>query len=987
MDKFLSRRFFLKAVPGVFLVPAWLTSAEVLSPAAFQVRATPLFMRQGSKLKQMLSATIKDADYQDGFVEVSAGGRAARIQLWNAHRSGTRVLLPVEPPEQETSFQCVYRDAVRNHETLISVQPERHWTIYVVHGSHHDLGYDALPSEMRAGFVRVLDEAVRCCKETRARPPEARFKWNIEVSFLLEDYRKARSAEAFREVMDLVKAGSMEAGALYANLQTDLLAVEPLCRSVRYTTSTLAKEFDLNVQTAILDDVPGFTWGLAEVLARSGIRYFVFGGNQTRSNLLIDTIPILFYWEGPAGGKVMLWRSARYDEGMFLTSRGGNKVDLSQPDDLATSMLQRYSRGDYPYDAILLQAAGDNIHPYPELMDHVEHWNTVWEFPRLRLATASEFFRYVEEKYAERIPILRGGYPDAWVDLRGSMANEVALARRIENELPDAEKWATLAGLSGDRDRSGKLTAAYDNLLLFEEHTMGWHAGKEDIYLDESQGGGKKHYLEKIAFLNEAAATADNVRASSLSFLSRNVSAGKSPRFLVWNPLSWNRTGLVRAPLPELSSFALRELGGGPFIPHQIVKTTVGPEVIFVARQVPSTGYRSFELDSSISQTKLDEFRITDLELESPYYHVRLNPHSGAVASLTDKDTGKELVDADAPHGFNQLLYVLSKEITHRDFRDIAEMRPRAVHITRGFEGPVCASLKSTGAIEDILTLEQEVILYAELKRVDLITRLHKKPVYVKEGVYIAFPFAVAGSRRYGKFHVPVKIDVPGGFMRPDVDQLGGSSHDYYVPQHGVFLEDRDKAVFWTAADAPIVEFGRIQSNRWNAKLVGDDNWLAHPWLYSYLMNNYWYTNAPIAQDGQFTFRYSFTSRAPGGELTRDKQFGWETLSPMSTILLPPGDSGAWAEHGSLASAEPTNTALAAIKKAGDGKGIILRLVEVAGLSTEAFVSVTTPGRRVRKALICDLNENVLSPAHVDGGRIKVRLAPFEMSTVRVLLG
>src|SRR5262249_4984728 len=154
--------------------------------------------------------------------------------------------------------------------------------------------------------------------------------------------------------------------------------------------------------------------------------------------------------------------------------------------------------------------------------------------------------------------------------------------------------------------------------------------------------------------------------------------------------------------------------------------------------------------------------------------------------------------------------------------------------------GPVSAAIKTSGVIEYILSFEQEVVLYTEQKRVDFVTRLRKKPMYAKEGVYFAFPFSITGTQRYGRFYIPLHINVPAGFLRPDADQLGGSSRDYYVAQHGVRLDDASKSLFWTSLDAPIVQFGGIQSNRWNTRLSEkNENMLAKPWLYSFVMNNH----------------------------------------------------------------------------------------------------------------------------------------------------
>src|SRR5581483_685293 len=238
---------------------------------------------------------------------------------------------------------------------------------------------------------------------------------------------------------------------------------------------------------------------------------------------------------------------------------------------------------------------------------------------------------------------------------------------------------------------------------------------------------------------------------------------------------------------------------------------------------------------------------------------------------------------------------------------------------------------------------------------------------------------------RYGRFNIPVRVDVPGGFLRPDADQLGGSSRDYYVAQHGVRLDDPSKSLFWSSLDAPIVQFGGIQSNHWNTRLSEkNENMLAKPWLYSFVMNNHWYTNTPIAQAGELTFRYSITPHGPNADLAADKRFGWESLSPLTAQWLEPG-SGKWPESGSLAAVEPPNVALAAAKRADDGSGIILRVIETAGMAAEASLHVSLPGKKVARAQICDATESGGRDLPVSAGVVRLNLLPFEMATGRVL--
>jgi hypothetical protein len=228
-------------------------------------------------------------------------------------------------------------------------------------------------------------------------------------------------------------------------------------------------------------------------------------------------------------------------------------------------------------------------------------------------------------------------------------------------------------------------------------------------------------------------------------------------------------------------------------------------------------------------------------------------------------------------------------------------------------------------------------------------------------------------------------MDVAGGFMTPDDDQLPASGHDYYIPQHGVLLSDRQKTIFWTPIDSPVVEFGGIQTNRYLPVLVGDVNELQNSWIYSYLMHNYWHTNNPIAQGGDFVFRYSLTSQGPDWPAEKAKQFGWGVMSGMTALDGTGGGSKSAGVQGSFAGMAPDNAAITAIKRADDGQGVILRVAEIAGLETRAVVSLSLPGRKIGEAVFCDGRETGIGPASVENGGIRIDLAPFQVRAVRVL--
>jgi alpha-mannosidase len=106
----------------------------------------------------------------------------------------------------------------------------------------------------------------------------------------------------------------------------------------------------------------------------------------------------------------------------------------------------------------------------------------------------------------------------------------------------------------------------------------------------------------------------------------------------------------------------------------------------------------------------------------------------------------------------------------------------------------------------------------------------------------------------------------------------------------------------------------------------------------------------------------------------------------MTAIEAPTSSTGRWAGSGTLAEVTPSNVAICAIKQAEDGQGLIVRLAEIARSGAKARLAISIPGWRVRQAWVCDGAERNAGAAPVENGRVTVRLAPFEVVSIRVAL-
>jgi hypothetical protein len=197
----------------------------------------------------------------------------------------------------------------------------------------------------------------------------------------------------------------------------------------------------------MLSDITGLTWGLPRALSGTGTRYLLFGPGAYKELLGESKLPHLFWFKSQDGSRVLTqMRSGKYRDytqaKIFLRAAAMQKG----VEDLLT--YYESMGAEYPYDAILLQMAFDNVNPQVELVDNINAWNREHQNPHVYMATPSEFFEYVEKKFAAKIPEFSGDITSAWTDDPGIYAQATGLKRKAASEILSAEKFAAIDELS-----------------------------------------------------------------------------------------------------------------------------------------------------------------------------------------------------------------------------------------------------------------------------------------------------------------------------------------------------------------------------------------------------------------------------------------------------------------------------------------------------------------------------------------------------------
>ncbi len=375
---------------------------------------------------------------------------------------------------------------------------------------------------------------------------------------------------------------------------------------------------------------------------------------------------------------------------------------------------------------------------------NIAKWNAEKRFPPLTYVSSRELFRAVEKA---TLPTYAGEMPSYW-DVLQSLGNECLMAdRRLDGRLLAAEKFAALASLVSPDFAypREKLEQVWEDRLYVVEHNWGGTNGEISDRV-------------KTEKTRQACAINDAVLDSAFRSLAGAVRLGRQDAtpIVVFNPLSWDRKDIVTCTLPrerlgELDvQVHLVDSAGKP-VPYQVVPPDPDMKAdhiqIAFCADVPSLGYATYYAVAKAAPAAASPFR-ADVEqnrFENDFYRLTLDPDTGGIKSLFDKRGRKELVRQDSHYACNELVAREDDEVDNKcHFTGKKwQMREQPSTIKVVENGPVRLVVEVMGRVVDDSTRRQEIILYRDLPRVDLVTTLGwqgKKNIQL----YQAFPLNVA---------------------------------------------------------------------------------------------------------------------------------------------------------------------------------------------------------------------------------------------------
>ena len=729
-------------------------------------------------------------------------------------------------------------------DTQLALGPVPQRDVYLLPYSHNDIGYSDLQDRVRQKQWQNIEDALRLIDRTRDYPPEARFRWNVEVLWPVESWLARAPAADRARFFAAVRGGSIGLNAFYAGVLSGLATAPEMPHFFDYARR-LRDTDSLPVTTALISDIPGQSWGIVTALAQSGLRYFAIAPNNGDriGYVLQDWGDRPFEWVSQSGRDTVLTWVAGASYSLFHEAR----IRLFGEKRLF-SLMRRLEAAGYPYVPVQLPYTvdGDNGPTDPDLPDFVREWNARYASPRLVIATHAQLFRALAAGSAGRIPVVAGDFTGYWEDGAASTARETALARAASSRLVEADAlWAMLdPGAFPAADDYG----AWRDVVMWDEHTWGAAASVETPDAPDVVA----QWRYKQAFALGADSLSRALAARALATRGAPVVGA----FDVYNTSSWARTDLVLVPA-ELSRGGDRVTGpDGRIVPTQRLATG---ELAVLVRDVPPFAGRRYRVRPGRAPAA-GSASATGQTAWNGLLAAALDTDDGGIAGVLWNARDVDLVDPSRGLRLAGYRYVAGRDSS-------AAAGPTRAVLRVAERGPLVASLVSEAAAPGARSVTREVRVVSGLERVDVRVTIDKAAVRTPEGVHLAFPLRVRGGR--------LRFDVASAVVRPDSDQLRGAARNFVEAQSWVDVSNDSLGVTVATPDAPLVEIGGINAESpWMRGLPATQT------FYSYVMNNYWHTNYKADQAGPVTFRYGLR---PHGAFAADAaaRFGAEAREPL----------------------------------------------------------------------------------------------------------
>ncbi len=757
-----------------------------------------------------------------------------------------------------------------------------------------------------------------------------KFTFTQSQAYLYEQTKK-HYPRLYDRIRQAVRARRWEVSTgMYVEADTNIPSGESLVRQVMFGKRFAKDEFNLDVDVLMLPDVFGYSAALPQILRKAGIKYFT-----TQKLAWNDTNPFphtTFTWEGLDGSEILAH---------FLPSLNYNASP--EPGELARAE-KRHLDKDRSRPGLYQYGHGDGGGgPTTQMIEYVGRAKNFEGLPKCKTGFVSELFHKLERESSDLARWVGEFYFECHRGTFTTQATTKMLNRRSELALRHAELLGAIGSTIGGKYDQAALTECWKLVLLNQFH---------DVLPGTSISAVYELVTEQLSeVIARSAKLADN---SAAAIAKQIDTTGDGRPVIVWNTLSWYRTGVVRIQPPQTRSRPTVIDSKGESVPSQ--KCSSG-ELMFLAADVPAMGYEVYRLAEGAPKAAALPLKVSEKLLENDLLRVRINKN-GELTSVYDKTNGREALRGG--HGNEFQLY--EDRPSNWDAWEIDDHRrderlrlADATSVKVVERGPVRAAVEVRRTI-GTSSLVQRIVLHAHAARVDFETKIDW--CEDQKTLKVAFPVDVRAQQAT------------------------------YEIQFGALERATHRNTSWDAAkfEVPAHKWADLSEPGYGVSLLNDckyghdihDNTMRLTLLRAPMSPD------PQADRGHHEFAYAIMPHAGNHIDAETVRRGYEFNVPLDATT-PAARKGELPQTCSFFWVDSPAVVLDTVKKAENEDALILRLYEAHGGRADARLVTPLP---VKSAVECDLLEKKAlgKLAKPKDCSLALKFAPFEIKTLKLKL-
>lgn len=718
-------------------------------------------------------------------------------------------------------------------------------------------------------------------------------------------------------------------GATWVEQDSNMSSGESLIRHLLYGNRFFEREFGQRSQVAWLPDAFGFPWSLPQLLVKSGIETFhtiKISWNQ------YTKFPFsYFWWQGIDGSRIRAVMTPLNYNGDPTPENCNTQWNEFKQKHVVKEVPMSFGFGD----------GGGG--PTPKMIEYGKRLTNIAGVPKCTFGRTEDCFKRMQTQApATSLPVYNG---ELYLELhRGCQTTQARTKRnnrKCEQLLHMTELISALAFLHGHPYDQETITQAWRILLTHQFHDILPGSSITEVYTD-----GDKNYAAIHDMLALVLRKAQHHICNCIQI------ADKGLPIVVWNPLSWVRTDVVRvtAELPEGDVHVVDSTGA--LWPSQRISRD---ELLLLAKDVPAMGYTvCYIMQGAVAEELSTELKALPRSLENQFIKVVLDEY-GRFRRVYDKRNDREVL---APGCRGNELQLFDDRPAANDAWDIEfnfeglQWEPGKATVQEVVEtGPVRAVVRVIRETERS-RFQQDITLYAHSERIEVNTFIewYEKRCLLK----VAFPVNILSSK--ATYHIQF-----GTIERATHRNTAFDHARFEVP-----------AQFWS--DLSEGDYGVSLLNDCKYGYDVHDNVLRLSLLRSPIDPD------PKADEGTHEFMYALLPHV-GDWRTCTMREAYAFNAPLMAYVATPAMGALPSAQGFCEISLP-NIILETVKKAEDSTLLVLRFYEAYGNRGTASVRFTQP---ITSVQLCNLMEDKGEFLAIENGdTIHLTFTPYEIKSLLV---